>query len=194
MFFNIYRQLFSDPTSALVRELRLMFGREDISQEKYIQLKEMALRGQLGRGDLAILRRGVYRERNGPDNNRHVRQKVSRKVEELHLEKTYLLDAKLEAEDQLNHLEQLLLIVREQAEKAGEAARQAISDEDNARKFLVEKYHYLKLAKRIQLYLDWLHRCIRRSEQLSTNVDIYTSELLLHESMERIDLFQKRNI
>jgi hypothetical protein len=182
-----YFQL-QDPEDRLDRETKVMYGSGEIPREQYLKLQEKLRKGQLGRGDLAILRKEARKrlEREGQPGPFHRDPAIAGSLERLYLYRARLEDAHLETEKDLSTLEGEARRAGEEATLAGQRAQAALPDEAQARTHLDLKHRLEERSRILEERLQALRAGLQRITALRSELDTYEVELKLLESEARL--------
>jgi hypothetical protein len=173
---------------SLENELRLMYGRGEITSEKYRQLVAKARKHQLGRGDVEILRaESLQQARQAGKVAPPVRNKaLARQLDRLLLGRVQLEDVQFDSEKTLAALRADLNRLNQQAVEAREAARQALPDEAEARRYLEREQMLLEKVRLIEARLTVLQRGLRRIETLHAELVALESGLKSLDTQEQL--------
>lgn len=177
-----------DPFHRLDDELKMMFGRGEISQEKYAQIKSKLYQGQIGRGDLQLLHRDALQKPSGASYSAQfpLDPEIQKSLNRLYLDRARLEDGRMEAEKLLDSLDAGLKQVRDRAEHAREKARSTLPDEHAARVYLEAHQIYLERAHILEERLYSLRDSLRRIEVLRNQLEAYEAELMILGSEQQL--------
>lgn len=177
-----------DPKIRLENQLRLMYGRGEITQETFHQLRFRLNWGRLGQGDLGLIHREALRrmealgrlpvERYSPE--------ILQSLDRLYLDRVLLEEARNEIQDRQKALEQEITWIKEQAASARQNAQDSLPDEDGARLYLEIWQHLTELSstldQRLLVLVQQYHGLQAQEAELNASI----SQLKLLGSQEQL--------
>jgi hypothetical protein len=168
-----------DPSDALDEEIKIMLGRDEISQEQYDQLNRKLRYGSLGRGDLELLRRQARKRAlsQSEQGQRIQEPAVLAEMDRLFVRISSLEDARRETKQALMRLESDLRRVAEYASSAEEMARTTLPDENEARALLEIRQNMLERLQALEGRKRSLEAGLRRVELLQGELYAREAEL-----------------
>jgi len=178
---------------SLQEQLYDMYGRGELDEKIFQDLKDLAARGQLRPVDLAVLR---YERAYGVAAQHHRRQKARARppqseeevaIRQLRARIAQLEGAREESSRVLASLQEKIEDVRARAQKREEAARQAVAtDEALARRYLTEKQELLGTQARLEEQAQALRDDLARLEKLKGELEAKVTELEALRSRQEI--------
>ena len=137
-----------DPFEQMGRKLRLLYGKGEITREKFFLLRDKLYQGQNIQQELEIAHRiGVLRlEERGERLIRQSNKEIVHNLEQLYLDRALLEEVRFEMEQSVIALQDEAKWAREQAEMTRQSAQAAIADELEARNLLNIWQDLLELA------------------------------------------------
>ena len=170
---------------SIEQEVKMMYARGDIGSGTYHRLLEMARSGDLGRDDLARARE----EAGTPTGKRRPRERsaeIVRELNKLYRHRERLEEAEAESQDVLERLQAEARRRREQVETATERAREALPDEDAARRYLETRQEAEERLATLEKRIAELDQNLQRIGRLRDELEMREAELKALESGEQL--------
>ncbi len=178
---------FRDPKTELENQLRIMYGRGEISKEVYRQLHLRLTWNQIGKGDLTLLHQGYLRKLAAQGRILEVESPETRRLlDRLYLDRVLMEEAVENISARNQSLNTEIRWLNEQAEAARANAKQALPDESLARTYLEVWQDLRTLAKELierQLALEGQRR---QMEAQAAQLKAAMTRLKLLQSQERL--------
>ncbi len=177
-----------DPQQRVENELMILYGSGEISQDRYRKLKTKLQKGQIGRGDLAIVKREAMVRAIGegrPPLQAHSRA-LKRSLERLYLDRGRVEDARLEVERTIAVLEGEAGRAQEQAEDTRQKAAATLPNEQAARALLEQRQNLLEIVDRHQRRIQALRESLVRLDALRSELNMAGAGLRLLDTEERL--------
>lgn len=151
---------FQDPSIRMGNQLRILYGRGEITTEQFNRLKNMLSRGQPIQGELHIAQRvALSRSQAGGEPFAHRRwDEMARLLDRLYLDRALVKEAQFETEAALQALGGDVGWLLAQGESARGQAQSALPDETLARGWLEVRYDLLAHARDLQARQSSLHQ------------------------------------
>ncbi|MGE5220818.1 MAG: hypothetical protein ACM3PY_00175 [Omnitrophica WOR_2 bacterium] len=177
-----------DPKVRLENQLRLMYGRGEITQETFHQLRFRLNWGRLGQGDLGLIHREALRklEALGRLPIEHYSPEILRSLDRLYIDHVLLEEARLEIQDRQKALEQEIDWLKEQAGSARQNAQDSLPDEDGARLYLEIWQHLTELASALDQRLLVLVQQFHSLQAQEAEINASISQLKMLGSQEKL--------
>lgn len=182
-----------DPFERLGRQLRLLYGRGEITRDKFFLLRDKLYQGQAIQEELEIAHRiGVLRlEERGERLIRQSNTEIAQSLERLYLDRALLEEVRFETERSISVLEDEANWARQQAESTHQAAQNAITDEVQARSLLNIWQDLLELAEDLDRRVQLVRRSLNRMNALEARIRAYEAELKALDSRGRLEQISK---
>lgn len=182
-----------DPFERMGRQLRLLYGRGEISRDKFFLLRDKLYQGQDIQEELDIAHRiGVLRlEERGERLIRQSDFEIARSLERLYLDRALLDEVRFETERSIDILQDEANWARQQAESTHQAAQAAITNEAEARSLLNIWQDLLELAEDLERRVQLVRHSLRRINALEARIRAYDAELKALDSSGRLEEISK---
>jgi len=159
---------------SLQEQLYEMYGRGEIDEETFNALKKLAAQGQLRPVDLAVLR--YERRRKGRRRRRESEEEAA--LRELRARVAQLEEAREASAQVLASLQEQIEDVEARIRKREEAARRVVAtDEELARRYLMEKQELLETQARLEAQAQALQADLTRLDELRGTLEAKITEL-----------------
>ncbi len=177
-----------DPKIRLENQLRLMYGRGEITRETFHQLRFRLNWGRLGQGDLGMIHRDALRrlEASGRPPEERYNPEILQSLDRLYLDRVLLEEARFEIMDRQNAMEQEIDWLKEQAEEARQSAQNALPDENSARLYLEIWQHLKELSKTMDQRMLVFMQQLQGLQAQGAEINASISQLKLLGSQEKL--------
>jgi len=178
-----------DPFEQMGRQLRLLYGRGEISRDKFFLLRDKLYQGQDIQEELEIAHRiSVLRlEERGERLIHQSNKEIAHSLERLYLDRALLDEVRFETERSIDILQDEANWARQQAESTHQAAQAAITDEVEARSLLNIWQDLLELAQDLERRVQLVRHGLRRINALEARIRAYEAELKTLDSRGRLE-------
>ncbi len=177
-----------DPKVRLRSQLRAMYGRGEISRERFFEMLRRLDWDQIGQGDVTLLHREAMMrlQAQGKLNPGYAVPEIESCLDRLYQDTGMLLELRLDVAEKLAGLKQEASWLREQVELARKGAQSALPNEAEARAYLEVWQSLVELSERAENRLKLLDEANRRIDLLEAELKASTTELTLLESRQRL--------
>ena len=172
------------PTGRLRNILRVMYGRGEISLDKFYRLLNMLDRGYYIEGEILSLHRQAVNR--GGYNNRPISRDVARSLEHVYLNRARLDEARREMRRAYHLVETQRQWMLQQVEDFHQRAQAALPDEDAARRYLEIRQELMEQLQVLTGRFKNLQQEIHRIDVLDAQLRLSESELIMVDSRERL--------
>lgn len=178
-----------DPSEQMVRKLRLLYGKGEITREKFFLLRDKLYQGENIQQELEIEHRlGVLRlEEKGERLIRQSNKAIARSLERLYLDRALLEEVRFEMEQAARALLEEAKWAREQAEMTRNSAQAAIEDEVEARNLLNIWQDLLELGDDLDRRNRLIRNRLSHINALEARLRGYEAELRALDSSGRLE-------
>ena len=182
-----------DPFKQMGRQLSLLYGRGEISRDKFFLLRDKLYQGQNIQEELEVAHRiGVLRmEERGERLIRQSNSEIARSLERLYLDRALLEEVRFETQRSIDILKDEANWARQQAESTHQAAQAAITNEAEARSLLNIWQDLLELAEDLERRVQLVRNSLRRINALEARIRAYEAELKALDSSGRLEEISK---
>ena len=179
---------FDGPTDRMRRDLRLMYGRGEITRDKFYQLKNMLDRGYYIEGELASLHHQAVNRRGleGQTFDRPKSLDVSRSLDYVHINRAMLEEVRAEMRWAYHTVETQRQWMGQQVEDFYQRAQSAVADEDTARRYLEIRQQLIEQLQVLDQRFKMLQQELHRIDVLEAQLRLSESELMIVDSRERL--------
>lgn len=180
---------FQEPSEQMGRRLRLLYGKGEITREKFFLLRDKLYQGQNIQQELEIAHRiGVLRlEERGERLIRQSNKEIAHSLERLYLDRALLEEVRFEMEQSARALQDEAKWAREQAEMTRQSAQAAIADELEARNLLNIWQDLLELADDLDQRKQLVRHRLSHIHALEARLRGYEAELKALDSSGRLE-------
>ena len=177
-----------DPKQAMEDELRLLHGRGLVGREEYLRLMTKLRKGQIGRGDLAILRKRPGSKQLSVESPllQPSDPWLWRRKNQLLQSEVRLQDGREAVSQTLKEIEADLASTAQEAERIRERARAALPDESTAQLHLETRQRLLERTDTLERRLERAQQALQQVETLSEELQASQAEVRLLEVEERL--------
>jgi vacuolar-type H+-ATPase subunit I/STV1 len=182
-----------DPFERMGKQLRLLYGRGEITRDKFFLLRDKLYQGQAIQEELAIAHRiGVLRlEERGERLIRQSNKEIALSLERLYLDRAMLEEVRFEILQSINNLQDEANWARQQAESTRQAAQAVITDEAEARSLLNIWQDLLELAENLERRMQLVRHSLSRINALEARIRAYEAELKALDSNGHLEEIRK---
>ncbi len=179
--------IYQDPQVKMGNQLRSMYGRGELSSERFLALHVKLDRNQIGQGDITLIQRESDRNQRlqGKTSGRAHDPQVARSLDRLYVDRGLLEEARAEIEASLQSLATESQWVHEQIGQARREAQAALPDEDKARGFLEARLRLMDLASVYEKRLKVLEGHLGRIQSLEVDLRSAITTLKLLDAQEQ---------
>ena len=182
-----------EPFERMGRQLRLLYGRGEITRDKFFLLRDKLYQGQAIQEELEIAHRiGVLRlEERGERLIRQSNTEIAQSLERLYLDRALLEEVRFETERSISVLQDEANWAHQQAESTHQAAKNAITDEAQARNLLNIWQDLLELAEDLERHAQLVRYSLNRMNAIEARIRAYEAELKALDSKGRLEEVSK---
>jgi len=182
-----------DPDERMGKQLRLMYGRGEITKDKFFLLRDKLYQGQAIQQELETAHRiAVLRlEEGGERLIRPSNREIARSLERLYLDRALLEEVRFETEQSIGVLQEEANWSRQQAESTRQAAQTAISNEAEARSLLNIWQDLLELAEDLERRVQLVRHSLSHINALEARLRAYEAELKALDSSGHLEEIRK---
>jgi len=182
-----------NPGERMGKQLRLMYGRGEITKDKFFLLRDKLYQGQAIQPELETAHRiAVLRlEERGERLIRQSNKEIARSLEWLYLDHALLEEVRFETEQSISILQDEANWSRQQAESTRQAAQTAISDEAEARSLLNIWQDLLELAEDLERRVQLVRHSLSHINALEARLRAYEAELKALDSSGHLEEIRK---
>jgi hypothetical protein len=189
-----------DPKTKLENELRILYGRGDLSKERFLEELNKLCWNQTSRGDILLLQQEA-RLRQRTQGNLVVAEQpngeLARGLERLYLDRGSVEELRMRTEEDLKALEKEMLWIREQVDLARDAAQTALPEEVTARAYLEVWQELLGLSRTFDVQREALSEDLRQLDLLDAGLRMQISETRIYQGRAnfaelKLRIFQER--
>jgi len=187
---NLHQQ---DPFERMAQQLRLLYGRGEITREKFFTLRDHLYQRQTIQQDLDIAHRlGVLKlEERGDRLIRHSNPEIGHSLERLYLDCALLEEVRFEMQRSTKTLQNEAIWTRKQADTIRQAAKAAITDEIEARNLLNIWQDLLELSDTLERRTQLIRHSLSHINALEARLRGYEAELKALDSSGRLEEIRK---
>lgn len=193
-FFNLWRELFEDsfswedPKTKLQNQLRSMYGRGEVTSERFLDLRAHLDRGQIGLGDIQLVQQeALHRTRTiQPLDGGHSNREIERSLERLYIDLGLVEEARAGILRSQQAITNDANWVEEQASFARVNARAALPDEGLARAHLETWQRLAQWSQGIDLRRQAMSRELQRLDEMQAEIKAAILRLQLLGSAEKL--------
>jgi hypothetical protein len=177
-----------NPETRLVYQLRAMYGRGEIDQQRYKQLRLRLRRGQIWQSDINLIRQQAEQrmEAQGKMPLRYRNKETSRALDRLYVDHVMAEEKLSELEDNLKGLSDKIKWVQEQAETARKEAQASLPDEAVARASLEIWQDLVELSNNLNLRAQNIVQDKQDLKACSVQLSAAITQLKLLETQEEL--------
>jgi prefoldin subunit 5 len=172
------------PTGRLRKMLRVMYGRGEVSRDKFHRLMNMLDRGFYIEGEILSLHRQAV-NRGGID-NRPISRDIARSLEYVYLNRARLDEARLEMHRASQLVDTQRQWMTQQVEDFHQRAQSALPDEEAARRYLEIRQELMEQLQILTGRFKNIQQEIDRIDVLDAQLRLSESELIMVDSRERL--------
>ncbi len=183
---------FQDPKVKLENQLRVLYGRGDISKERFFEKLNQLRWGQIGQGDIQMLYQEARLRRRLQAGQQNVLAPVvpphagpASDLERLYLDRGIAEELRTQIEECRRALAEEASWIEEQVRAAQESARSALPEESEARAYLEVWQELLGLAQTYDVQLQAQAEDLRRLDLLEAELTMHISQMKVLEARER---------
>ena len=178
-----------DPFEQMGKKLRLLYGKGEITREKFFLLRDQLYQGQNIQQELEIAHRlGVLRlEEKGERLIRQSNKAIAHSLERLYLDRSLLEEVRFEMEQAARALQEEAKWARGQAELTRQSAQEAIADELEARNLLSIWQDLLELADDLDRRERLVRNRLSHIHALEARLRGYEAELKALDSSSHLE-------
>ena len=182
-----------DPDERMGKQLRLMYGRGEITKDKFFLLRDKLYQGQAIQQELETAHRiAVLRlEEGGERLIRPANREIARSLERLYLDRALLEEVRFETEQSIGVLQDEANWSRQQAESTRQAAQTVISNEAEARSLLNIWQDHLELAEDLERRVQLVRHSLSHINALEARLRAYEAELKALDSSGHLEEIRK---
>lgn len=182
-----------DPDERMGKQLRLMYGRGEITKDKFFLLRDKLYQGQAIQQELETAHRiAVLRlEEGGERLIRPSNREIARSLERLYLDRALLEEVRFETEQSIGVLQDEANWSRQQAESTRQAAQTVISNEAEARSLLNIWQDHLELAEDLERRVQLVRHSLSHINALEARLRAYEAELKALDSSGHLEEIRK---
>ena len=179
--------LVEDPQERLEDQLRILYGRGEISAESYRQLRFQLRRGLIGRSDLYVAHMEAIQRKEalGRYTPRHLDPALEHWLDRLYADRVLLADMRSEFEEEIKELRGEVGWIKQQAASTRQDAAKVLPDEGASRSFLEAWQKLLTLSQTLETQISSMEQ-----DLLSLN----TFDAEIKAAITKVSLLQSRQL
>ena len=187
------------PMQRLHRQLRVMYGRGEISREVFFQMRGRLERDQNIEGELKVLHRKAASQMEAEGRAPVIPQdaELARGLDQMHLGRAMLEEARFDMQRILKTAQTEREWMKTQAEEMLGRAQSALPDEAEARAYIETRLDLLQHAQTLERRIQAFQQDLHKLDTLEARIKLYEAELLIAASREQlayVDLSLEHNL
>ncbi len=203
--FTLWREVFEDlfrweePQIQLQNQLRAMYGRGELTRERFIELRVRLHRNQIGLGDIQLVQREVEVRRRADQgfDEGSVDRQIERSLNRLYIDLGLVEEARVGILQSQQAIAKESRWLGEQAAAARESAQAALPDEQQAREHLEMWHRLVGASRQIELRSQAISEELQRLDELQAEIKasvIRLQMLLSEEKLARLRLHLRQDL
>jgi hypothetical protein len=183
-----------DPQERLEDQLRVLFGRDDISPDDYQQLRFRLHRGLIGQTELYVAHMQAIqlKEAQGRYAPRHLDPALARWLDRLYTNRVLLEDMYREFEEEIQEQHSEIGGIREQAESCRQDDARVLPDESAARTFLEVWQKLFTLSRTPETQIQAMEQDLLGLNTLEVEIKATITKAKLLQSRQQMDDLSQR--
>jgi len=181
--------LMEDPIERLEDQLRVLYGRGEISAESYRQLRFRLHRGLIDQADLHVAHMEATQrnEAQGRYAPRHLDLSLERWLDRLHADRVLLEDMRGEFEAKIKELRGEVVWIKEQAEAIRQDAARVLPDEGASRSLLEAWQKLLTLSQTLETQIRSMEQDLLSLNTFDVEIKATITKIAIVQSRQQME-------